>query len=177
MEPMAMSTRTTTATSTAATDPAHDFDFLFGHWRVHNRRLRARLSGCNDWETFESRVDTHPLPGRLGNREHFHTDWDGGYHGLAIRLFEPATARWRIWWASDRSPLLESPVVGGFDGDVGVFLSRIAHDGCPVLCRYRWTRIDADYARWDQAYSPDDGAGWESNWEMDFRRARDDAHA
>lgn len=150
--------------------PARDFDFLFGHWRVRNRRLRARLAGCETWDAFEASVETQPLPGGLGNREHFRSDWGGGYHGLAVRLFDPASGQWRIWWASDRSPVLETPVVGGFDGDVGCFYARIAHDGRPVLCRYRWTRVHAQNARWDQAYSVDDGHSWEPNWEMDFHR-------
>ena len=29
-------------------DPQADFDFLFGRWKVHNRRLRERLKGSSD---------------------------------------------------------------------------------------------------------------------------------
>lgn len=155
----------------AAHDPARDFDFLFGRWQVRNERLRERLADCTEWEHFDAEVETRPVLGGLGNREHFQTDWQNGYHGLALRLFDCELGQWRIWWASDRSPMLEAPVLGGFDGDVGNFYSRIEHTGRDVLCRYRWTRIDADHARWDQAYSVDEGASWECNWVMHFTRA------
>lgn len=149
---------------------ARDFDFLFGHWQVHNRRLRERLAGCGEWDEFDARVETRPVLGGLGNREHFDSDWQGGYRGMAIRLYDHGSGQWRIWWASDRSAVFEPPVVGGFDGDVGNFYARFDLDGQPVLCRYRWTRIDADHARWDQAFSTDDGASWEKNWIMHFTR-------
>ncbi|MCY1008343.1 hypothetical protein OV079_22850 [Nannocystis pusilla] len=42
--------------------------------------------------------------------------------------------------------------------------------GRPVAVRYRWTKIDADHARWEQAFSYDGGA-WETNWTADFTRA------
>ncbi len=44
--------------------------------------------------------------------------------------------------------------------------------GQPVLFRFVWTRLGADRARWEQAYSAD-GQEWTVNWVMDFTRARD----
>lgn len=149
---------------------ARDFDFLFGHWRVRNERLRERLRGCEDWEHFEARVETRPVLGGLGNREHFDTDWQDGYRGMAIRLYDASLGQWRIWWASNRCADFEIPVVGGFDGEVGNFFAHVDIDGRRILCRYRWTRIDADHARWDQAFSSDEGANWETNWIMHFVR-------
>ena len=32
----------------------HDFDFLVGRWRVHNRRLATRLRGAHDWKEFDA---------------------------------------------------------------------------------------------------------------------------
>jgi hypothetical protein len=39
----------------------------------------------------------------------------------------------------------------------------------PVRVRFTWTRVDADHARWEQAFSVD-GDAWETNWTMDFHR-------
>ena len=159
------------APSSARPAAAHDFDFLFGHWQVRNRRLRERLTGCNEWDEFDAQVETRPVLGGLGNREHFDSDWQDGYRGMAIRLYDRDIGQWRIWWASDRSAVFEPPVIGGFQGDVGSFYARFDVEGRRVLCRYRWTRIDADHARWDQAWSTDDGDSWEENWVMHFTRS------
>ena len=35
----------------------NDFDFLIGKWKVHNRKLNSRLSGCSEWTEFEAQVD------------------------------------------------------------------------------------------------------------------------
>ena len=32
----------------------HDFDFLVGRWHVANRRLRQRLAGSDDWDSFDA---------------------------------------------------------------------------------------------------------------------------
>ena len=52
-----------------AHDGARDFDFELGHWIVHNRRLRARLAGCDDWEIFDATASTHTILDGLGNLE------------------------------------------------------------------------------------------------------------
>jgi len=38
----------------SATSSPSDFDFLVGKWKMHNRRLNARLEGCKDWTEFDS---------------------------------------------------------------------------------------------------------------------------
>ena len=152
---------------------AHDFDFLFGRWQVRNERLRQRLVQCQEWDHFDARVECRPVLGGMGNREHFDSDWQGGYRGMALRLFDRDTGQWRIWWASDRSALLEAPVVGRFEREVGTFYGPDVHGDLPVLSRYRWTRIDAEHAVWDQAWSRDRGEHWETNWIMHFSRVGD----
>lgn len=44
------------------------------------------------------------------------------------------------------------------------------HSGIPVVCRYLWSDINADSARWAQPLSPDDGPTWETNWVMELAR-------
>ena len=150
----------------------HDFDFLFGRWQVRNRRLRERLAGSTQWEEFDARVECRPVLGGLGNCETFETEWNGGYRGMALRLFDTAKKHWSIFWSTAGQGSFDAPVVGGFEGDVGCFYGPEQHGGRTVLSRYRWTRIDEDHAAWDQAWSTDDGASWESNWEMQFARVR-----
>lgn len=151
-------------------DGRRDFDFLHGRWHVRNERLRERLAGSTDWDCFDAETTCAPMLGGLGNLETFATDWNGGFHGLALRLYSPATRRWSIHWAGDRSGELEPALRGGFDGGVGTFLGEDRHRELLVRVRFLWTRIDDDHARWEQAFSIDGGGRWETNWFMHFTR-------
>jgi hypothetical protein len=151
-------------------DGRHDFDFLHGRWRVQNERLVRRLAGCDDWEVFAARVECRPVLGGLGNLEEFRTAWAGGYAGLALRLYDLASGEWRIHWASSATGALDPPVTGRFAGDVGTFHGEDVHDGHAVRVRFQWTRTGTHGALWQQAFSSDGGAHWETNWRMWFRR-------
>lgn len=153
----------------AVADGRHDFDFLHGRWRVQHRRLRRRLAGCTEWEAFEARATCAPQLGGLANLETHASDALGAF-GLALRLYAPATHRWSIHWANGSDATLEPPMVGGFDGDIGLFHGDDIHDGRPVRVRFTWTRHDADHAHWEQAFSADGGTTWETNWTMAFAR-------
>ena len=103
--------------------------------------------------------------------------WRPGWTGMALRIFNPATNLWSIFWfTSDGGGLdattghLEPPVVGRFVGDEGIFECDDVQEGRPVRVRYLWTRIGADAARWQQSFSPDGGQTWEFNWTADFKR-------
>ena len=62
-------------------------------------------------------------------------------------------------------------MAGTFENGVGTFTGPDTLRGQPIIVRYRWSDITANSARWEQAFSPDDGASWEVNWIMHFTRA------
>ena len=151
---------------------ATDFDFLLGSWNVANRMLRRRLAGSDDWEEFAATAVVRPILDGLGNEDVFRTEHDGGFVGMSFRFFDPEKRRWSIYWADSRRPgELDPPVVGCFEGDLGVFHGEDVHRGRPVLVRFTWSRGTTECPRWEQAFSDDGGRTWETNWAMDFAPA------
>lgn len=151
-------------------DGRQDFDFLHGRWKIRNERLKRRLAGSDEWETFDAAQGCRPILDGLGNIDDFVSDWDGGYVGMALRLFDPQAKRWSIYWASDRTGILETPVTGGFKDGIGTFYGREVHEGRPVLQRFTWSEVTPSSAVWRQAWSVDEGKTWETNWIMRFSR-------
>jgi hypothetical protein len=146
----------------------HDFDFLFGSWTVHNRFLNGRLRNSTEWSEFEARADAEPVLNGLGNMDRFSAVRAGeSIEGITLRLFNPSTGEWSIYWADTARPgTFLPPMIGRFDGDVGQFFGDELVDGKRVLCRFLWTRSSSP--RWEQAFSDDGGKTWETNWIMTF---------
>lgn len=148
----------------------HDFDFMFGDWKVHHRVLRA---GTTNWVEFEGTSSTRPIMGGAGNLEdNILYRPTGTYRAAALRAYDPATGQWAIWWVDGRAPHgpIDPPVKGGFEKGEGRFYSDDTLNGQPIRVRYLWRAITTDSARWEQAYSKDAGQTWETNWTMDFAR-------
>jgi hypothetical protein len=158
---------------TRASDAPTDFDFLLGDWRVRHRRLNARLAGCGAWTEFDGLSSTVATLGGFGNLEdnllHFP---EGSYRAVAVRSFCRASGTWSIWWLDGRAPgALDVPVVGRFVDGAGLFFADDVLDGIPIKVRFTWMAGPARRPRWEQAFSNDGGATWETNWTMDFTRA------
>ena len=158
-------------------DGAHDFDFLYGPWHIVNERLKSRLTESQDWECFEAETTCWPIRGGIGNVDDFRPDWPGhdGFRGASIRLFNPATGAWSIYWADNVRFALFPPVVGRFRDGVGEFFGDDVEGETPVRVRYRWSEITPTSIRWEQAFSRDGGGTWELNWVMKFSRSADEA--
>ena len=60
---------------------------------------------------------------------------------------------------------------GRFEDGVGTFYGEDVFEGRPIRVRFLWSDITPVSARWAQAFSPDGGETWETNWIMDFTRA------
>jgi len=174
----------TNMTAQAGLDGRHDFDFFHGQWTIRNERLKQRLTGSTDWEIFHATQRCQPLLGGLGNVDDFVSEWtrpgtDERFIGMTLRLFGVESQQWSIYWAGSHDGVLDPPVVGAFadqaDGQrVGTFTGVDEYEGRPVRVRFRWSQISANTAHWQQAFSADDGATWETNWHMWFRRTADD---
>src|SRR5215472_8217428 len=58
-------------TPAAVRDGSHDFDFIYGKWRMPNHRLLKRLAGSHEWVDFTSCTEGMPLAGGIGDMDVF----------------------------------------------------------------------------------------------------------
>jgi hypothetical protein len=150
-----------------------DFDFVLGEWTVTHRRLRERLAGSDEWIEFDGEMSTRAILGGYGNIEdnRLFTP-DGEVRAAALRSFDSEAGTWSIWWLDGRFPgAVDVPVVGSFINGVGTFFAEDSLAGAPITIRFTWSTTSSDQLRWEQAFSPDAGLTWETNWTMDFTRA------
>ena len=160
--------------TTSETDGSHDFDFVVGTWRIANRKRVKLVDPESDWIEFDAESEAAPILGGLGNIDTYKaSEFPGrpGFEGFTLRLFEPQRGLWRIWWASTLSGgRLEEPVVGRFKDGIGVFECDDVVDGVPLRVRYTWKVHSADSLTWEQSFSFDNGATWDTNWTMESTR-------
>ncbi len=149
-----------------------DFDFFMGRWKVSHKRLRGRLVESTEWEQFGGSCVAQKILGGFGNVDDNIVELPAGrYRATTIRSFDPKTNAWSIWWLDSRTPgSLDVPVVGSFEKGVGTFLANDTLNQKPIVVRFLWTLALPDRPRWEQAFSPDGGKTWETNWIMDFAR-------
>ncbi|HXH79568.1 hypothetical protein [Nocardioides sp.] len=165
-----------TETSDATSTGRDAFDVVLGEWHVSNRKRVDMLDQDSDeWVEFRSRGVHRPLPGRAGNLETYETyemPGVGEFHGLALRLYDPAEDIWRIWWSSSLTPgKLDPPLEGRFDAGRGTFVTDDVIAGRSIRVRFVWSDLGVDRASWEQAFSRDEGQTWDTNWVMNMTRA------
>jgi hypothetical protein len=152
-------------------DGRADFDFLMGRWNVQHRRLRERLKGSTSWEEFAGTSIARPLLGGLGNiDENIMERASGRLEGMTVRLYDPSSRQWSLYWADSVSVVLQPPMIGGFAHGRGEFYDQERFEGRAIFCRFIWSDITARSCRWEQAFSADGGTSWETNWIMEFTR-------
>ena len=88
----------------------------------------------------------------------------GRIEGLNLRLYRPQSGQWSLTFASSSNGLLATPAIGAFEDGRGTFYSQEDLDGRAILSRFVISDITATSSRFEQAFSDDWGATWESNW-------------
>lgn len=149
----------------------HDFDFLVGGWKIRSRKRKEPLSGRDEWEEFDATQNLRQILQGLGNFDIFSAELDGvPFEGFTLRLFDPQSRLWTIYWADSSAAKLDGGKVGSFDGDTGEFFSREVFSGKNVIVRFHWDKRDPDAPVWSAAFSVDEGCTWEWNWYAYFAR-------
>lgn len=153
-------------------DGRNDFDFFIGNWIGYNRRLRERLVGSNEWEEFTGHSVVRKILAGMGNFDEVTFVREAGQmEGATLRLYNPDTQEWSIYWASSAGANhLFPPMIGKFENGVGKFYAHEPYNGRHIFSRFIWTSADENNCRWEQAFSTDGGATWETNWTADFVR-------
>lgn len=157
--------------SMTRTGTIHDFDYFVGAWTSQQRRLKATGVGSTEWYEFPGTECMQLYLGGMATVDELYMP-TRGRAGLTLRTFDPAKHQWSIYWVSSATGVLDadSHVVGGFDGNHGEFYAPDEDNHRPIKVRYMWDKLDANHARWSQAFSYDNQT-WETNWVADFTRA------
>ena len=159
------------AIAASLTSSKHDFDFFEGKWLLRNKKLKTRLNQCTEWIEFESTQEMYRILKGIGNIDNFLAEFDGEpFEGMTVRLFNPTTKLWNIYWADSNVGVLDPPVLGSFENNVGHFFTKDIFNDKKVIVVFRWDAIDKDNPIWSQAMSDDNGKTWEWNWYMYMSR-------
>jgi hypothetical protein len=161
------------ATSTAsspppagATDGQRDFDWEIGTWNTEVRVLADPLSETQDeWLRFDGTSVVRPLLDQRANVVELKVAGPTGrIEALNMRLYEPQAKRWSLTFINIRDGLLTPAVYGGFRDRVGEFYGDDQLGGRPIKVRFLIYRQGPDKAKFEQAFSADNGVTWETNW-------------
>jgi hypothetical protein len=159
------------AGSAAERDGQHDFDFIFGRWKIHLKRKQAAAGTPATWAEFDGYGSYRKIWDGRANLNEFEADSPGGHvEGLTLRTYNPKTHQWSLYWASSRDGILAQPQVGQFHDGVGEFYAQDTIEGRSVFVRYVWSNITDHSVHFEQAYSTDGGRSWDVNWISDMSR-------
>jgi hypothetical protein len=154
--------------ATADRDGRHDFDFELGSWKIHLKRLVNPLTGSTKWVEFDGTSVTRKVWDGRSQLEEFETDSQVGGHieGLTLRLYNPQTRQWSLYWANSKG----GPI---FPPQIGEFYAQDTLNSKSIFVRFIWSETNSNSPHFEQSFSEDGGKTWEVNWITDQTRAGD----
>jgi len=150
-----------------------NFDFLLGKWNVLNRKLKKRLMNCKEWIEFPATMETNSFLNGLCLMDEMTSSHLGhNFVGFSIRIVDPKSNIWTIYWADTSSPenYLKEQVRGGFKNGIGIFYGKEQYLDKEYQLRFTWKQEAEDSALWEQAYFDEKEKKWETNWIMEFTK-------
>lgn len=156
-------------------DGQRDFDFQFGTWKTHIKRLRKPLTNSTDWVEYDGvSIVRKVWDGRASLLELDVKGASGRIQGLGLRLYNAESRQWSLNWANGSDSILTAPMIGEFKNGRGDFYNQDSFNGRVILVHNSFSDITANSSRFEQAFSDDGGKTWETNWIMTFTRTKDE---
>jgi len=158
-------------------DGQHDFDFELGSWKIHLKRLLHPLTGSTTWVEFDGTSVTRKVWDGRSQIEEFETDSPAAGHieGLTLRLYNPQSHQWRLYWANAKDGTLVPPQIGEFKNGRGEFYAEDTLNGRAILVRFIWSNTTTNVPHFEQSFSDDGGKTWEVNWITDQTRVQEES--
>jgi hypothetical protein len=146
------------------TDGKHDFDWDIGTWKTHQKRLLHPLTGSTTWIEYQG-TDVVQKIWDGANLGEIRADGPAGHlELLTLRLYNPQTREWSIYFTNSTNGALSPPAVGAFKNGRGEFYDQETYNGRTILLRFSVSDISANSCRFEQAFSADGGRSWETNF-------------
>ena len=160
----------------ALRDGQHDFDFAIGNWKFHLKKLDHPLTGSTTWVELDGTSSCRKIwDGRANIDEVEVNNPEKHLHiqGMTLRLYNPESHQWSLYWANAAKGALGlPPVIGQFKNGRGEFYDQEDFNGRAIFVRYVWSDITPTSAHFEQSFSDDGGKTWETNWITDQTRVK-----
>jgi hypothetical protein len=157
----------------AVHDGQHDFDFNFGVWKTHIRRLKEPVTGSPDYVEMNGTVTVRKVWGGRAQLEEIEVDGPNGHwQGLTLFLYDPKAHQWSQTFVNSAVGSFSGGTVGEFKDGRGELYAQDTRDGRSVLVRGVWSDIKPKSHRYEEAYSDDGGKTWVSYFIADLTRAQ-----
>ena len=160
----------TTAWTPRPHDGRHDFDWNFGTWKTHIKRLVRPLSGAKAWVSYEGVVTVRPALGGSANVEEVEADGASHIELVNVRTYDSQSHQWSLNGASSRDGTLEQPAFGVFENGRGIFYDQEFFDERMVLMRQTFFNITPTSYSFERALSDNGGKTWEPNFVANLER-------
>jgi hypothetical protein len=157
-------------------DGQYDFAPLLGDWKYHLKRRVHPLTGSNTWIDLYGTGVCYPLWNRRAALDTIEVDGPTGHiEGLTLRIYNPESHEWRLYWANSRIGVMDPPQIGKFTDGRGEFYAQDTVNGKTILIRFVWTNTTTDTPHFEQSFSDDAGKTWEVNWITDQTHVKDES--
>jgi hypothetical protein len=136
-------------------------------------RLEHPLTGSKTWVEFDGTFVARKVwDGRANVEEVELNSPTGPIEGLTLRLYNPQSRQWSIYWANSKNGAMgTSPQIGQFKNGRGEFYGTDTLNGKLIYVRFVWTNTNTPH--FEQSYSDDGGKTWDVNWMTEQTRISD----
>jgi hypothetical protein len=134
-------------------------------------RLKQPLAGSTTWIDLSGTVVAHNVGSGGAQVEEIAGDGaTGHFDELAFFLYDAASRRWSMYFASHASGTLSVPMIGQFKDGRGEFFDDEIYEGRAIRVRGVWSNVTPNSHRFEQAFSEDGGKTWEKNLVAELTR-------
>ena len=148
-------------------DGVHDFDWDFGTWQTHQRRLLHPLTGSTTWVEYRG-TDVVNRIYDGANSGVIEADGAAGHLEIyTLRMYDADAHQWNIYFGHGPGAALTQPVIGEFKSDHAEFYDQEQYKGKTILVRFAISSITKTTCHFEQAFSADGGKAWETNFIVD----------
>jgi hypothetical protein len=152
----------------ARRDGQHDFDFEFGTWKTHLKRLLHPLTGSTTWVEYDGITTVRKIWDGRANLVELEVDGAKGHiEALSLRLYNTDSRQWSLNFANVTGGTMATPTVGEFKNGRGEFTDQETLGPRTILVRFVISNITPTSCHFEQSYSDDGGKTWEVNWIAD----------
>jgi hypothetical protein len=139
----------------------HDFDFNFGNWHTHIRRIPDPFSTPSNSFELDGTVTVRRVWGGRAQLEEIEVDTPKGrWEGLTFFLYNPKSHQWSQTFINSKMGVLNPPTMGAFKNGRGELFNQDKFNSRTILVRGVWSEITSDSHNYEESYSDDGGKIW-----------------